>query len=313
MHCLQESRIIIKLGDDKKSIYATRCCFKPEEVNGGISFEQLNQLRKMKISDADSNNCVDSYCGVGRWSKDVFKKIPKNHSYAVYSYCQTTSKKCFTKEMPFRTVCLNFSHACNLKCKHCNYEKFYSQEVQDEYFKAICDLIPVYCNIAFTEEGEPFFEKERLLSLLPYFSGEKHKVFHFTTNATLLNTEDLKYLSETAKKTGVYYSIIISCDAIDAETYKEIRGIDAFDRVISNIKTLYELSKENTFIGLDGINFVLQQENAHQAGQVYNFFDELFPNLSKKVTIVPIQNSEFSQEAYKVGKKLKLWENKLDI
>lgn len=291
MKCIQEDRIILKLGKDRKSVYATKCCFKPEEVCGGLSFDEIKEKSKEVVWKSNDENIPDLKWSIVDWCKDIFDKPIENHSDTVFPQCKCSMGKCDMSKMEFRTVAVNISHACNLRCKHCFYDKVNSPEIQDAYFKILHSLSKVDVDVALTEEGEPFLDKERLLYALSKFSSspDRDKAIFITTNATLLDAMYIDILHWQAKTTGVYYSFVISCDGITPDTYKTIRGINKFYTVIENIKQIRKWGKEDNWINIDGINFVAQPDNLHEIRNVKRFFENLAPGLGEKVNIIPFQ------------------------
>ena len=300
MHCLQENRVILKLGSDKKSIYATRCCFKPEVVIGGLTFEQIEELSKQVIYQEGD---LKIYWSLANWSKDIFYKVPK-YDMSVSEKCKTSAVRCRLSEMTFRNISVNFSHACNLRCKHCYYDKYDSQEIQKLYFNTLKSLKNIYCDISFTEEGEPFINKEKMLEVLNMYHGGLHKAVHFISNMTLLDSEYIEKLHELAKKSGVYYSFVASCDGITKETYKEIRRIDAFDKVIENIKHIAEIGALDNSMNIDGINFIVQPDNLKEIFEVKPFFNTIFEGLGDKVNIIPFCKSSLKPESADIEKEI---------
>lgn len=305
MKCIQEDRVILKLGSDNKSVYATKCCFKPEETIGGLSFDQIRDLRKEVIWESPYDNIPNINWNLGSWCKDVFSNEVENHSLKVFPQCRCTMGSCDLSQMKFRTVVVNFSHACNLRCKHCFYDKQVNSEIQDVYFNTLINLSKIKCDVALTEEGEPFVDKERVYHALTYFYGTQTKAIFFTTNATLLTTDYIEKLHALAKERGVYYSFVVSCDGITPETYSSIRGVDKFETVIQNIKTIREFGNEDNWINLDGINFVAQPENLHELPKVKDFFEKLSPGLGSKVNIIPFISDKRYPETEELEKKVK--------
>ncbi len=284
MHCLQENRVILKLGSDKKSIYATRCCFKPEIVLGGLTFEQIEHISNSLVPMAGGKF---GHWTLSHWCKDIFYNVPKDYDRSVFPKCQTTSSECDLLQMTYKNVSVNFSHACNLRCKHCFYDKYSSYEIQDIYFKTLESLQNVVCDISFTEEGEPFVDRERMLKILKLYKNNYHRAVHFISNMTLLDRDYIDKLHEIAKDTGVYYSFVASCDGITPETYKEIRRIDAFNKVIDNIKYIAEIGHIDNSMDIDGINFIVQPDNLHELFNVKSFFNKVFEGLGNRVNIIP--------------------------
>ena len=150
-----------------------------------------------------------------------------------------------------------------------------------------------------TDNGEPFFYKERTLSYLKSLDKDKDfKTISCISNLTLLSDGDIDLLANINK--NIKLTVIASIDGITEETYRKIRGNNLFNKVLHNA---LELNKHGM---LEQINFVVQNDNIHELLEAYEFWKNLN---NVKFNAIPVNNdTEFNNiinsEEYKKFIKL---------
>src|SRR3972149_10538289 len=146
-------------------------------------------------------------------------------------------KKPLSIYAPFLVV-WDFTHKCNLSCKHCysdsggiREDELTTQEALDvEDQLADCGVTA----LAFSG-GEPLTRKD-------FFEVARHAVqrglyVSVATNGTLLTKENVKKL----KQTGVNY-VEVSVDGATAQTHDEFRGVPgAFEKAVAGLKNCVEM------------------------------------------------------------------------
>jgi radical SAM protein with 4Fe4S-binding SPASM domain len=145
-------------------------------------------------------------------------------------------KKPISLYAPFLIV-WDFTHKCNLKCKHCysNSGTIREEELTTQQAMQVVDQIADagVTALAFSG-GEPltrsdFFEVAR-------HAADKGLYISVATNGTLLTKENVQKL----KQAGVNY-LDISIDGSCAKTHDEFRGVPgAFDKAIAGLKNCIE-------------------------------------------------------------------------
>jgi radical SAM protein with 4Fe4S-binding SPASM domain len=133
---------------------------------------------------------------------------------------------------PFLVV-WNFTHKCNLNCKHCYSESgnISKKELSTEEAIKVVDQIANFgvTSLAFSG-GEPLMRKD-------FFEVASHAVdaglyVSLATNGTLLNQEDVRKLKEI----GVNY-VEVSLDGSDSKTHDQFRGkTGAFSQSLQGLK-----------------------------------------------------------------------------
>jgi radical SAM protein with 4Fe4S-binding SPASM domain len=137
---------------------------------------------------------------------------------------------------PFLVV-WDFTHKCNLNCKHCysNSGAVLEEELStDEALGVIDQLADAGVTALAFSGGEPLSRKD-------FFTVAEQAVkrglyISVATNGTLLTRENVKRL----KQTGIHY-VEISVDGATAGTHDAFRGVPgAFDKAIAGLKTCVE-------------------------------------------------------------------------
>jgi radical SAM protein with 4Fe4S-binding SPASM domain len=137
---------------------------------------------------------------------------------------------------PFLVV-WDFTHNCNLKCKHC-YSDSGSTPEKELNTKEALDVVDQLVDagviaLAFSG-GEPLSRKD-FFEVAKYAAGRGLYV-SVATNGTLLTKENVQKL----KQTKVNY-VEVSIDGATAETHDEFRGVSgAFDKAVTGLRNCVE-------------------------------------------------------------------------
>jgi len=145
---------------------------------------------------------------------------------------------------------------CNLKCKMCpvpDYGPEMRKNMSLDGFRRIFDQIgPI--RVALSGAGEPFLNPD-LLDMIRYARAGGAAVLT-TTNFTLCRRKIEGILDSNLSL------LKISLDATKPETYVKIRGVDFFDRIVSDIETLQSLKrKRRRKTPHLRLQFVIQHDN----------------------------------------------------
>ncbi|MBY0552897.1 radical SAM protein [bacterium] len=168
-------------------------------------------------------------------------------------------------------LAFNFNGHCNLECQMCHvwqkpnalYDKINFWEKLDFWIENLHEVELL--------SGEPFIQKDtyKLIDLLS--EKKPNAEWTITTNANWkLNDHIKSQLNKIKMK-----NLIISLDSTRAETYKVIRKKGDFNKALQTMKDLQDYDLWRLSNGLSGlnirINFLFQQENWQELGDVYNF------------------------------------------
>ena len=137
---------------------------------------------------------------------------------------------------PFLVV-WDFTHKCNLSCKHCYSDSGGIREKElstKEAMGVVDQLADVGVTALAFSGGEPLTRKD-------FFEIANHAVkrglyVSVATNGTLVTKENVQRL----KQTGIHY-VEISIDGATAKTHDEFRGVPgAFDKAVTGLKNCVE-------------------------------------------------------------------------
>ena len=145
---------------------------------------------------------------------------------------------------------------CNLKCKMCSPQVSGSNKVHGnlktgfmklEVFKKIIDSINndnlYFDHLILQWLGEPTLNP-LWLDMFEYAvlnATHNFEYFRIDTNGILLNEKSSDRIIKLVEKTGKMIIIVFSLDASNEQTYKQIKGVDSFEKVYNNISYLLNI------------------------------------------------------------------------
>lgn len=133
-----------------------------------------------------------------------------------------------------KTVQIEIVDNCNLKCAYCDFPKEITQNNMNyKEFTSIVDQALYAEEICPQFWGEPTMHPD-FLKMLEYIKKSGKKASYFT-NGVLLSNFPLKELLENTDQ------IKISMDVIDAEQYLKLNKFDYFEKVLTNVKNIWEV------------------------------------------------------------------------
>jgi len=157
-----------------------------------------------------------------------------------------------------KRIVIETSRVCNARCPFCGTASL-DQSVpimSDKLFNKIIDEISQYSdwmdNVTPQRTGEPLMDKkivERIRAIKQ--AGIKH--VSISTNASLLTEKKSRGLFEAGLD-----DLMISIDSIDKKKYEELRLRLNYERVMSNIKTMFRMRDEikpDAIIRIRGVSF----------------------------------------------------------
>ena len=185
-------------------------------------------------SDKRKYNSFNSYKGLA-WLESHYKPIAawwNNESI---------------KLPPPIELSLDPGHLCNFACPHCNAQRYLiinKDEVPEdkklmtkEHLKNLIDFMADWGvrGVCIGGGGEPLMNKAAWD--LPSYIHSKGMKSSFATNGSLIN----EYV---AKEMMNCRWVGVSVDSGTRETFKQVHGVDHFDRVIANLENLVKVKKE---------------------------------------------------------------------
>lgn len=214
--------------------------------------------------------------------KSTYNKI---YFYVSWAWIRGHTTICdfYLKHPPYpKYIEVEVSTRCNLKCVMCEhtYWKEPAVDMTLSQFKNIIDQFPGLVWIGLTGIGESFINND-FLDMLDYVKKR---------NITVELYDAFYYINPQVSKRLIDLGIdqmFISLDAATKETYESIRVGSDYDKVISNIKYMFELKKKNniTFPELT-FHYIILKSNLHE---VLQYIDLVY---SIAGTTAPIQFSQ---------------------
>jgi MoaA/NifB/PqqE/SkfB family radical SAM enzyme len=174
--------------------------------------------------------------------------------------------KVFSEPM---TLQIEPTNRCNLLCKHCfRFDKASKRETGDmtyEDFKKIINQFKYLFDVSLIGLGESFLNRDlpKMIDLL----GRRRIDISLTTNGTVLDNQILDAINR-AKKVQIQFSL----DAAKPSTYEKIRGIDCFDKIVSNIEKFMRLKQPEVLVSM---GLVVMKDNLDELGDFILLAKEL--------------------------------------
>lgn len=191
-------------------------------------------------------------------------------NYLITYYHKQVKKNNFvniTKPISPLYVGFKITEKCNQNCKHCWAGKSKVTKSYDDICLAM-EKIATYKIMHFTiTGGEPLIHPDFLKILKK--SIELFPIVEIFTNGQDLNEETINEISYYLRESDY---VQISLDGMK-ESYKSQRGVDTFDKVVSNIKLLRK-NKINV-----RINMTATDININDINSVYNLANDLNVNV----------------------------------
>jgi radical SAM protein with 4Fe4S-binding SPASM domain len=149
----------------------------------------------------------------------------------------------FKDNPPFpRELTIDINNRCNHKCYFCantKIDKFASLETDIIYDLMRQGVENGSTDLALQATGDPFMDK-RLVKLVDKAKELGYQYVYLNTNGALATPNIANAVADAGLD-----SIKFSISAANREDYKVVHGYDDFDKVIANLKSLYEYRNNN--------------------------------------------------------------------
>ncbi|KAJ52735.1 uncharacterized protein BD780_001663 [Clostridium tetanomorphum] len=177
---------------------------------------------------------------------EIFQLVKEDSLYSKDLY-EDIAKKSTEDNSFIKALCLNIVHDCNLRCKYCfadegeykGCRKIMSLDVSKQAIDFVIKHSGSRKNIEIDLfGGEPLMAFDNIKEIVEYGKeqGKIHnKIIRFTmtTNATLFNDENIKYLNDNMG------NIVLSIDGrkeVNDNVRVRIDGSGSYDKILPNIK-----------------------------------------------------------------------------
>jgi len=196
------------------------------------------------------------------YTKNSNTKYSKNINLVLEDY---NEQKLEVKGLPVYTDVL-WNEKCNAACIHCNQDHKSELKVSDKVKDALKERIP-YSNYLRFQGGEVFMEKTFLDFFQEISRIKKYPFFkrYLITNGSFLNDRLIEKLLNNSEKLKILFSI----DSVVKENFKQIRVNLKFERVVSAITKLANLTKQKKFDLT--LNYCVMDKNLSELKEACNF------------------------------------------
>lgn len=223
-------------------------------------------------------------------------------------YATCNDSRTFGKTSRFPAyIDVELTNKCPYTCTTCpkgsgimkREEGFMSQPIFD---KIITEMSQLHIPIRFVGFGEPLLHPHIIKFLRDSKSNEL--LVHLCTNATFMSPELNRFITNLPID-----SIKFSFQGVDKKSYKELRGFDRFDSVVSSIKYMYKLRDERDLPFIHVSTTV-----TNESDEEIEHFKELVGEYSDRVTVGRVITNHIDIDKTNLNRyqKLKLRELKSD-
>lgn len=159
---------------------------------------------------------------------------------------------------------------CNIECEFCGFDyrtqADKNQMSFEDFKKIIKNLHPAKINeVIYSGQGEPLLCKD-LDKMARYIKSNYNHILNcMNTNGLLLKGDKAKLVSE------YFDQIIISLHSMEAETYKQITGVNGCERVIENLRAFRKLNPKMPLV----LYFTYSTRNIEEIKKHIDFAEEL--------------------------------------
>ncbi len=191
------------------------------------------------------------------------------------------------KKPVVKALCLHVSHDCNIRCKYCFASqgdfKGHRSLMSAEVGKKALDFLIEHSGSRRNLEvdffgGEPLMNFEVVKEVVAYGrmrekEANKNIRFTMTTNAVLLNEENMKYINENM------YNVVLSIDGREEVNDKmryTINGQGTYDIILPKLKRMVELRNHENYY----VRGTFTRHNLDFSRDVLHLADEGFLNVS---------------------------------
>ena len=270
--CPEKQKVRLSYNSYLKHIEVYPCCAyeiyinKPmgiitkEDIVNNKLFETLLKIKKQYNEKHPNNIKLLPLCNNIVQLKQKPYRIDNDILNPIFS-CD------FTKYNTINSVNVSIQHTCNLNCIMCGYDHKIDKEADELYF-LVLEQIKNH-NLKFielTQEGEPFFYKERTLKYLESLTLNDCQIVYIISNITMLNDDDIKRLQKINSTIKIH--LTASIDGMTKETYEKIRKNANFEKAMHNILALINCGV------LKSINFVVFDINQEEIPLALSFCEK---------------------------------------
>ncbi len=177
-----------------------------------------------------------------------------------------------SRTLPF-SLAISITYRCNSKCKTCGIWKLkHKNEMTTEQIEDLSKSLGTEVLWFTITGGEPFL-RDDLAEIIKFLCKyNKPLVVNIATNGTIDNMS--KVINDILKACDKRIKLVINFSIDELKNkYKEVRGIDAWDKVINNYNKVKLLKQKYKNLYL-GVNITISQYNIQRFEKIYNYIEQ---------------------------------------
>lgn len=183
-----------------------------------------------------------------------------------------------------KSILLEINNTCNLNCIFCANNKMKRKRKNishDLAIKIIKDAFEFGIReIGFYMTGEPLLNDD-LSNYITYAKEIGYSYIYITTNGILADLDKISKLIESGLN-----SIKFSINATNSSDYKFIHGLDKFDQVMNNLKTIFNYRKETGLEFKIYLSYIATRFTSKNINEIRN----VFSNYCDEIVVIKVRN-----------------------
>lgn len=185
---------------------------------------------------------------------------------------------------PKKNLLIEVTNKCNSNCIFCanskmkRKRKYIDPALLEKILKEAFELGMI--EVGFYTTGESLLDNN-LSKYIKLAKNIGYKYIYITTNAILLNNRKIKELVDA----GID-SIKLSINAINKKDYEFIHGVNYFDTVISNLKSLYNYRKNEKLQFKIYVSYIATRYTDYSVAKIKAFFADY----CDEVAVINVRN-----------------------
>ena len=171
-----------------------------------------------------------------------------------------------------KKLMIEVTNNCNSKCifcGNCNMTRkrsFVSEKIVKKALEQ--GIVMGIRKVGFYTNGEPLLDKN-IEKYIEYAKKNLYDYVYITTNGILANKNRVKALFDSGLD-----SIKFSINSIEKENYKNMQGVNCFEKVVENLRNTYYIKKSQYPNKKVYVSYVKTKMNNYKDDEIKHFFEE---------------------------------------
>lgn len=181
-------------------------------------------------------------------------------------------KDCIIEKYKPKKLMIEVTNNCNSKCifcGNCNMTRkrsFVSEKIVKKALEQ--GIVMGIREVGFYTNGEPLLDKN-IEKYIEYAKKNLYDYVYITTNGILANKNRVKALFDSGLD-----SIKFSINSIEKENYKNMHGVNCFEKVVENLRNTYYIKKSQYPNKKVYVSYVKTKMNNYKDDEIKHFFEE---------------------------------------